>query len=129
MRNVRTVTSLLAMTLTLSGCALFGIDTGYRSLTIRNHQLEPAVVNVPAGKQFMLTVDGVDEADLAITAADLGIIHLRVPATLEDDSPLTLTQIDPARRARLPLGPLKEGRYTVSCACHGHPSTAVIVAR
>jgi hypothetical protein len=129
MRVVRTVTSLLAMALTLSGCALFGIDTGYRSLTIRNHQLQPAVINVSAGKPFILAVDGVDEADLAISAVDLGITHLRIPATPEDHSPLTLTQIDPARRARLPLGPLKEGHYMVSCVCHGHPSTAVIVAR
>ena len=129
MRIARTVTSLLAMALALSGCALVGVDTGYRSLTIRNHQLQPAEITVPAGKPFMLAMDGVDEADLAISAMDLGITHLRIPATAADHRPLTLTQIDPARRARLPLGPLKEGRYTVSCACHGHPSTAVIVAR
>jgi hypothetical protein len=86
---------MLAMTLALGGCGLFGVDTGYRSLTIRNHQFEPAKITVPTEKPFILTVDAVD----------------------------------PARRARLPLGPLKAGRYTIFCTCHGQSSTAVIVAR
>jgi cupredoxin-like protein len=120
---------MLAMTLALGGCGLFGVDTGYRSLTIRNHQFEPAKITVPTEKPFILTVDAVDEADLSISAVDLGINRLRIPATQEDMSPLTLTHIDPARRARLPLGPLKAGRYTIFCTCHGQSSTAVIVAR
>ncbi len=119
----------LVVSFALQGCALFGIETGYRSITIKNHQLQPAETTVPAGRPFVLTVDAFDESDLTISAPDLGINLLRIPATPEDASPLTTDHILPGRHARLPLGPLKPGRYIISCACHGHPDEAVIVAQ
>jgi hypothetical protein len=119
---------MLAATLALGGCALFEIETGYRSITIKNHRLQPAETRVPAGRPFVLTVDAFDDSDLVISAPDLGINLLRIPATQEDASPLTTSHIVPGRHARLPLGPLKPGRYIISCACHGHPGEAVLVA-
>lgn len=119
----------LGLTAVLGGCALVGVDSGYRSLTIRNHQFEPSEVSVPAGRAFTLSIDGFDDKDLAISAPKLGINLMRVPATQEDSSPITHSRILPGRNARLPLGPLEPGSYVVSCTCHGEPSEAVIVAR
>jgi Cupredoxin-like domain len=123
------IPAMLAVTLALGGCALSGIETGYRSITIKNHQLQPAQIKVPAYKPFMLTVDGFDDKDLAISAPDLGINLLRIPATQEDNSPIRADRILPGHNARLPLGPLKPGRYVISCACHGEPSEAVLIAQ
>lgn len=98
-----------ALSAILGGCALVGMESGYRSLTIRNHQFEPREVTVPAGRPFTLTVDGFDDEDLAISAPKLGINMIRIPATQEDSSPLTQSRILPGRNARLPLGPLEPG--------------------
>ncbi|MBN8907738.1 MAG: hypothetical protein J0H99_14140 [Rhodospirillales bacterium] len=119
---------ILAVASLLGGCALFGIETGYRSLTIKNHRFDQTRVVVPKDRPFMLTIDGLDDRDLAISAPELGIDVLRVPATPDDRSPLVQTRPHPAQRALLPLGPLKAGRYPITCECHGHPSEAVIVA-
>ena len=120
---------IFAVTFALGGCALFGIETGYRSITIKDHQLQPAEITVPAGKPFFLTVDGFDDKDLAVSAPDLGINLLRIPATQESVSSITADRIRPGQNARLPLGPLKPGRYIISCACHGDPSEAVLIAQ
>jgi hypothetical protein len=119
----------LVLSTTLGGCALVGMESGYRSLTIRNHKFEPREVTVPAGRPFMLTVDGFDDRDLAISAPSLGIETLRIPATRKSTNPLVQSRILPGRNAILPLGPLEPGSYVVSCACHGEPSEVVIVAR
>jgi Cupredoxin-like domain len=129
MNVIRNTILALGLTAVVGGCALVGMDSGYRSLTIRNHEFEPRKVDVPAGQPFILTVDGFDDKDLAISAPELGINLIRIPATQEDSSPITQSRIIPGRSARLPLGPLKPGSYLVSCACHGEPSEAVIVAR
>lgn len=129
MSALKIVPLMLAVTLALGGCALFGIETGYRSITIKNHQFQPVETRVPADTPFMLIVDGFDDRDLAISAPDLGITLLRIPATQKDGNPITSDRILPNRRARLPLGPLKQGRYVISCPCHGHPSEARLVAQ
>ncbi len=129
MNALKFIPLMLAVSFALEGCALFGIESGYRSITIKNHQLQPEETIVPAGKPFVLTVDAFDDSDLAISAPDLGINLLRIPATQAVGSPLRASRIVPGRYARLPLGPLEPGRYIISCACHGHPDEAVIVAQ
>ena len=120
---------LLSLILVIGGCAAFGIETGYRTLTIRNHQFDQTEVVVPKDQPFILTLDGIDDIDLAISAPELGITLLRVPATPKSLDPTIVTQSLPGRSARLPLGPLKAGRYSITCACHGHPNEAILVAR
>ena len=113
----------------LPGCSLFGIETGYRSITVDNHIFEPAEVTVPARTRFTLDIKALDDSDIVIAAPDLGISSLRIPATESSLSPLIQTWPSPYRYARLPLGPLTAGRYAMTCKCHGHPATAIIVAR
>ncbi|PPQ35266.1 cupredoxin domain-containing protein [Rhodopila globiformis] len=122
-------TPLLAAALSLGGCDLFKAETGHRSMTVTHHRLQPAEVTVPAEQPFVLTVGTIKEVDIAISAADAGINDLRIPATAADYGSPVVTHVHPSRTARIPLGPLKAGRYTVSCECDGQPSTAVIVAR
>lgn len=128
MKLATRVIPILAAASLLGGCALFGIETGYRSLTIKNHRFQPSKIVVPKNRPFILTIDGLDDRDLAISAPELGINVLRIPATPDDLSPIVQTRPHPAQRARLPLGPLNAGRYPITCECHGHPSEAVIVA-
>jgi len=129
MNALKIASLMLAVMFPLEGCALFGIETGYRSITIKNHQLRPAEVRVPAGTPFILNVGAFDTEALAISAPDLGINRLRIPASKEHPRPMRTSYISPGRYVSLPLGPLKPGRYIISCACHGHPSEAVIVAQ
>lgn len=118
---------LLAIFLGGTGCALFGIETGYRSFTIRNHRFQPAQIEVPKGVPFVLTIDAIDDRDLTIEASELGITRLRIPATAKDPRPTAISMAGLGRNARLPLGPLKEGHYTIFCECHGNPATADIL--
>jgi hypothetical protein len=129
MNTLRVISTAIAVTFSLGGCALFGEETGYRSIRIENHQLRPAEIGVPAGRGFILNMDAFDSEDLVISAPDLGITRLRIPASPKDFSPMTTDRIVPTRHATLPLGPLKQGRYMISCDCHGHPTTAIVVAR
>jgi hypothetical protein len=122
-------TLTLATLLVGGGCALFGIETGYRSLTIKNHRFEPARIEVPKNARFLLTVDAIDDRDLTISAPELGITRLRIPATEKDPRFPSMSRAVPDRHASLPLGPLNEGRYTVFCECHGNPVTADIIVK
>ena len=119
---------LLSIAVGGGGCALFGIETGYRSLTVKNHRFQPAQIEVPKGVPFVLTVDAIDDGDLFIAAPDLGITRLRIPATAKNPRPNSVSMAAVSRNARLPLGPLKEGRYRIFCDCHGNPAVADIVA-
>ena len=114
------------LALLLGGCALFGIETGYRSFTIKNHRFLPAKIAVPKGVPFILIIDAIDDRDPSIAAPELGITRLRVPSTPKDPRPTAVSMAGLGRNARLPLGPLKEGHYTIFCECHGNPATADI---
>ena len=118
---------LLAIALGTGGCALFGLETGHRSFTIKNHRFQPGQVEVPKGVPFILTVDAIDDRDLTISAPELGITRVRIPATAKDPRPTSVSVAGMGRNARIPLGPLKEGRYRIFCECHGNPATADIL--
>lgn len=113
----------------LAGCALFGIETGYRGLSIKNHRFEYSEIEVPGGVPFVLTVDAIDDRDLIISAPDLGFTSMRIPASPASGSLRIPSRVLPTRYARLPLGPLQPGNYSIRCDCHGRESEAVIVVR
>ncbi len=119
----------LSLLLMLPGCALFGIETGYRSLTIRDHRFDPTQITVPEGYPFILTIDAIDDRDLVIAAPELGFDVLRIPASPKSLSPIVASRPTPSRSARIPMGALKAGSYQITCDCHGHPTKAVLVAR
>lgn len=74
---------------------MFGMDSEYRSLTIRDHRFEPHEITVPAGRASTLRVDGFNDKDLAISAPTLAM--LRIPSTQEDASPIIQSRILPGR--------------------------------
>lgn len=113
----------------LQACAAFGIETGYRNLTINNHQFDPVEVIVPKNTPFILTIAAIDNEDAVISAPDLGISRLRIPATARSLDPTVVTRSDPIRSARLPLGPMQAGRYLIVCECHGKNSEATLIVR
>jgi hypothetical protein len=117
---------LLAIALAGGGCALFGIETGYRWFTIKNHHFQPAQITVPKGVPFVLVVDAIDDRDPSISAPELGITRLRIPSVAKERR-LSGSSVGLSRNAHLPLGPLNAGHYTIFCECHGNPASANIL--
>jgi hypothetical protein len=114
----------------LSGCALVGVDTGVQTVAVHNHHFDPEKIEVAASKPFTLVVDAIDEHQ-AVTISSPGLgIDKRMILANSKPAPMAAApgSLNPAKRLKIPVGPLAPGTYQVDCNCHGEVSTMTVVA-
>lgn len=103
---------LLFALLALSGLASQALAEDF-SLAIKDHRIEPAELEVPAGKAFTLTVTNQDATPEEFESNDLDIEKV----------------IAGGQSASLKLGPLEAGRYEFYGEYHEDSAKGALIAK
>ena len=122
--------ALFAVVSVSGGCSIFDPDGRpvIRTLMIHRHHFDPPQLTVPANTPFDLVVSAQDMSSLTISSPPLGFTSTSVPATWRSEFSVRPPTPADFKKVRIPIGPMSNGVYEISCDCHGeHPIGRLIV--
>lgn len=127
-RRIKTL-ALFAVVSVAGGCSVFepGGRPVIRTLMIHRHHFDPPELTVPANTPFDLVVSALDMSSLTISSPPLGFTSATVTATWRNEYSVRPSTPADFKKTHIPVGPLPNGIYEISCDCHGlHPISHLI---